>query len=70
MKKAFTLESFKDYVKYERSKKKDNIDFKNGIMTIHKSNINRYLEKYMCKNAEDLSDTLYYSLGVWVKIVE
>lgn len=67
---TFTLESFKDYVKSERSKTKDDIDVKNGRMTIHKSNINKYLEKYMCKNENDLFDTLYNSFGIWMKIID
>lgn len=70
MGKIFTLESFKDFVKSEHSKTKDDIDIRNGKMTIHKSNIDKYLEKYMCKNEDDLSDTLYYNLGVWVKIID
>lgn len=67
---TFTLESFKDYVKSERSKTKDDIDVKNGKMTIHKSNVNKYLEKYMCKNEDDLFDTLYNSFGIWTKIID
>lgn len=70
MGKTFTLESFKDFVKSEHSKKKDDIDIKNGKMTIHKSNINKYLEKYMCKNENDLFDTLYGSFGIWMKIID
>lgn len=70
MEKTFTLESFKDFVQSKRIKTKDRIDFKNGTMTIHKSNIDKYLEKYMCKNESDLFDTLYGSFGVWVKIID
>lgn len=68
--KKYTLEDFKNFIKTERTKTRDIIDVKNGKMIIHKSNVNKYLEKYMCKSEEDLSDTLYYSLGIWVKIIE
>ena len=70
MEKTFTLEAFKDFVQSERLKTKDDIDIRNGRMTIHKSNINKYLEKYMCKNEDDLFDTLYMSFGIWVKIID
>lgn len=49
--------------------KNDIIDWDNGTMMIYSENINKYLEKYACKNAEDLVDTLWYSYGVFVKIV-
>ena len=70
MEKTFTLESFKDFVQSERLKTKDDIDIRNGRMIIHKSNINKYLEKYMCKNEDDLFDTLYMSFGIWIKIID
>lgn len=70
MEKTFTLESFKDFVQSERLKAKDDIDIRNGRMIIHKSNINKYLEKYMCKNEDDLFDTLYMSFGIWMKIID
>lgn len=62
--------NFEDFKSYAKKELLDQIDIKNGHMTIHKSNINKYLEKYMCKNEDDLSDTLYYNLGVWVKIID
>lgn len=62
--------NFEDFKSYAKKELLDQIDIKNGRMTIHKSNINKYLEKYMCKNEDDLSDTLYYNLGVWVKIID
>ena len=62
--------NFEDFKSYAKKELLDQIDIKNGQMTIHKSNINKYLEKYMCKNEDDLSDTLYYNLGVWVKIID
>ena len=66
----YTLDEFKNFIKKERNSFKDVIDIKNGNMVIHKSNIDKYLEKYMCKNEDDLCDTLYYSMGVWVKIID
>lgn len=50
--------------------KSDIVDLDNGSMTIHRSNINKYLEKYMCKSEEDLTDTLWYSYGVFVRVVD
>lgn len=66
---SFTLDSFKAFI-IERRKNDDVVDIQNGNMVIHKSNINKYLEQYMCKNEDDLKDTLYYRMGVWLKIVE
>ena len=43
---------------------------KTGTAIIHKKNIGKYLEKYMCKSAEDLENTLWYGYGVFVKIVD
>lgn len=65
----FTLDAFKNYI-LEQRKNDDVVDIRNGRMQIHKSNINKYLEEYMCKNEDDLSDTLYYRLGVWLKIID
>ena len=48
----------------------DCVDVEHGIATIHRANINKYLEKYVCKSEEDLSDTLYYGYGVFAKIVD
>jgi len=48
----------------------DIIDIDGGTMIIYSENINKYLEKYSCKNAEDLEDTMWFSYGVFVKIVE
>ena len=71
-----TFDAFKDLVKTgqnfsDRIKgASDVIDFDNGSMTIHRSNLDRYLEQYMCKSEDDLSDTMWYSYGVFVKIVD
>lgn len=48
----------------------DVIDIDNGSMTIHRANINKYLEKYMCKSEDDLSDTLWFSYGIFVRVVD
>lgn len=49
--------------------KNDVIDWDNGTMTIYSENINKYLEKYSCKNVDDLVDTLWFSYGMFVKII-
>ena len=49
--------------------KNDIIDWDNGTMVIYSENINKYLEKYACKDTDDLIDTLWYSYGVFVKII-
>lgn len=49
--------------------KNDIIDWDNGTMVIYSENINKYLEKYACKDADDLIDTLWYSYGMFVKII-
>jgi len=64
------IEEFKNFVKKENPFKLDSIDMEHGRMTIHRCSINKYLEEYMCKNEDDLSDTLYYRLGVWLKIID
>ena len=30
----------------------------NGTMVIHRQNISKYLERYMCKDEDDLQDTM------------
>ena len=71
-----TLDAFKDMVKSDTDfadKVKGTsevIDFDNGSATIHRINLKKYLEKYMCKNEDDLSDTLWHSYGVFVRIVD
>lgn len=74
--KSLTLDAFKALVKSDNSFKEkitntsDVIDLDNGSMTIHKDNINRYLEKYACKSQEDLENTLWFSYGIFVRVVE
>ena len=72
---TLTLDAFKSMVSSSNEFKNsligtnDIIDCDNGTMMIYSENINKYLEKYACKNAEDLVDTLWYSYGIFVKIV-
>ena len=47
----------------------DVIDFDNGSMTIYKENLNKYLENYSCKDEYDLSETLWFHYGVYLKVV-
>lgn len=68
-----TLEEFKsnaENIKQELLMRNDIIDKDNGSMIIYSENINKYLEKYMCKNAQDLEDTLWFSYGIYVKIID
>lgn len=46
----------------------DICDIENGIMIINEQNINKYLEQYMCKDEEDLSDTLFYKFGIYLTV--
>ncbi|MBP5723021.1 MAG: hypothetical protein J6X18_05545 [Bacteroidales bacterium] len=72
---TLTLDAFKDAVRNNNELKErlsglsDTIDFDNGTATIHKENINKYLEKYSCKDESDLTDTLWYNYGMFVRIV-
>ena len=69
-----SLEEFKEMAKRQDFRdgivgKTDIIDLDNGTMIIYAEHINKYLEQYACKDAQDLEDTLWYSYGVWVKII-
>lgn len=64
------IEEFKNFVKKENPFKLDSIDMEHGKMTIHRCNINKYLEQYACKDEEDLNDTLWYSYGCLVTVIE
>lgn len=72
---TLTLDDFKNMVssnnefKNSLVSKNDIIDWDNGTMVIHSENINKYLEQYACKDADDLIDTLWYSYGMFVKII-
>lgn len=71
-----TLEDFKDMVNNDKDAVKricmrsDVIDMDNGTMLIYSENIDKYLEQYACKNAEDFSDTMWFNYGIFVKIVD
>ena len=73
---TLTLEEFKTLAKEREFKerftesKEDIIDLDNGTMLIHRCNLNKYLEQYICKDEDDLSDTLYYSYGIYATIVD
>lgn len=64
------IEEFKNFVQKENPFKFDNVDMEHGKMTIHRCNINKYLEKYACRDEEDLSDTMWYSFGCLVSIID
>lgn len=76
MKSTLTLEAFKDLMstnitlREEITNTSDIIDLDNGSMVIHRCNINKYLERYMCKNEDDLKDTLWYNQGIFVKVLD
>lgn len=70
MGKSLSLDEFKNLVKNNNPLKIDTIDMENGKMTIHKCNINKYLEKYACRDEEDLSDTLWYSYGCLINVID
>lgn len=75
-KQTLTLDSFRDMVSENDNFKdmivgrNDFIDMDNGVMRIYSEHINKYLEKYACKDAEDLQDTLWYSYGVYCQVIE
>lgn len=48
----------------------DVVDVEHGIMRIHADNVGKYLEKYACKDVDDLCDTLYYNYGVYCQVLE
>ena len=73
--RILSLDAFKSMVssnnefKNSLISKNDIIDWDNGTMVIYSENINKYLEKYACNDADDLIDTLWYSYGVFGKII-
>ena len=64
------IEEFKNFVQKENPVKLDSIDMEHGRMTIHRCNIDKYLEEYACKDEEDLNDTLWYSYGCLVTVID
>jgi len=73
--KALSFDDFKTMIKTNNdfkeslTSKSDIIDLDNGVMRIHSENLNKYLEKYACKDAEELEDTLYYSYGIYCTVI-
>ena len=73
---SLTFDAFKDLVANDVSLREkitntnDIIDMDNGTMVIHRQNISKYLERYMCKDEDDLQDTMWYSYGVFVKVID
>lgn len=47
----------------------DKLDIDNLFLIIHKSNLEKYYNKYKCKNTNDLIDMLWLNYGISVKIV-
>jgi len=75
MAKKFSLDSFKEALIVDKALKKslsneaDLFDEENGYAVVHKANVSKYLEKYACKDQQDLEDYLYYYKGIFLKIV-
>ena len=73
---SLTFDAFKDLVANDVSLREkiintnDIIDMDNGTMVIHRQNISKYLERYMCKDEDDLQDTMWYNYGVFVKVID
>ena len=73
--KTLSFDDFKTMIKTNNdfkeslTSKSDIIDLDNGVMRIHSENLNKYLEKYACKDAEELEDTLYYSYGIYCTVI-
>lgn len=76
MKGKMSLDAFKTLLKKDETLRdsitegSDLLDLDNGVMRVHMKNINKYLEKYACKDVKDLSDTLWYSYGVFCQVIE
>lgn len=73
-KKCMSLDAFKELASEKREfvdgiiGRVDIIDIDHGVMRIYSENINKYLEEYACKDAEDLQDTLWYNYGIYCEI--
>jgi len=72
---TFSFDAFKEMVssnqefKNNITHRNDIVDLDNGVMKIYSENLNKYLEQYSCKDAEDLEDTLYYDYGIYCKVI-
>ena len=75
-KQFISLEVFKDLMNNDVSFKEsitvvdDIIDFDNGTMLVYKQNLSKYFEQYMCKTEDELSDTLWFNYGIFLKIID
>lgn len=75
-KKSMTLDAFKQMVSEKKEfadgiiGRVDMVDLDNGVMRIYSEHVNRYLEKYACRDAEDLVDTMWYSYGVFCQVID
>lgn len=75
-KQFMSLDTFKDFIINDVSFKEtitnvdDIIDFDNGTMIVYKQNLSKYFEQYMCKTEDELSDTLWFNYGIFLKIVD
>ena len=75
-KKSMSLDAFKELAS-ERKEfvdgiigRVDMVDLDNGVMRIYSEHVNRYLEKYACRDANDLSETLWYSYGIFCQVID
>ena len=74
-KKTLSLDAFKELVASNEEVKDrivgrcDMIDLDNGVMRIYREHVNKYLEQYGCKTADDLMDTLYYNYGIYCEVI-
>lgn len=72
---ALSLEAFKMKVQTDDAfrssfKRRDLIDFDNGLATLYRENLMSELERFECKNEEDLLDSLWHTYGVFAKVVD
>lgn len=74
--KTLTLDAFKETIKANKEFKdelinrKDIVDLQHGIMRIYPEHLNKYLEEYMCKDFNDLENTLYHYYGIFLTMFE
>ena len=75
MGKTFTLDAFKEAINVDKdfkaslSSETDLFDEEHGVAVVHQSNIMKYLEKFMCKDQNELQDYLYYNKGIFLKVI-
>jgi hypothetical protein len=73
-KKSMSLDTFKDLIINDSEAKDkiigraDFIDLDNGVMRIYCEHLNKYLEQYCCKDADDLVNTLWYGYGIYCEV--